>query len=32
MMHADPQSLLIPIGGLGAFVLAAAITMVLLPR
>jgi hypothetical protein len=32
MTHADPHSMLISIGGLAAFVLAAAVTMVLLPR
>jgi hypothetical protein len=32
MTHADPHGLLISLGGLVAFVLAAAVTMVLLPR
>jgi hypothetical protein len=32
MTHADPHSLLISLGGLGAFVLASLITLILLPR
>jgi hypothetical protein len=32
MTHADPHGLLISLGGLGAFLLAGIVTLVLLPR